>query len=453
MAKKRANGEGNIRKRKDGRWEGRYTAGYDEKTGKRLIKNVLGKTQAEVKEKLAKAVAEAETVDVRRADEYTIGTWLQTWYKLYAKPHLRFSTAEYYRRGIELHITPRIGDIPLKKLTGRDLQGLYKDLREHGRLREAQKGKQPGLSDSTIRGIHTMLHNALDRAVKERLIVRNPADDCVPPKIPKHEMKILPPEQIKSYLTAAEQRCVLPMFYLELISGLRKGELVALQWSDLDIENKTISVSKQAGRNNAGEPDITRPKTENSIRKISIPQDAVDLLVAEHQKHPGSPWMFPSPKTGEMYHPDSVVNIHKKILKDAGLDHLRFHDLRHPYVKHTTKIFSLRLMDFQAQAYPDARRKTRGACQLHRGGQSRSPVRPLCNRKQFSCLLPQSKMSWILYAISMRLSGYTSTRSISSSASSLVSASASKIALDASLRLSCRACSSCFCFACANTAA
>ena len=348
MAKKRANGEGNIRKRKDGRWEGRYTAGYDEKTGKRIIKSVLGKTQAEVKEKLAKAVAEAESVDVRRADEYTLGTWLQTWYELYAKPHLRFSTAEYYRRGIELHIVPRIGAIPLKKLTGRDLQWLYKDLREHGRLREAQKGKQPGLSDSTIRGIHTMLHNALDRAVKERLIVRNPADDCVPPKIPKHEMKILPPEQIKSYLTAAEQRGVLPMFYLELVSGLRKGELVALQWTDLDIENKTISVSKQAGHNSAGEPDITRPKTENSIRKISIPQEAVDLLVAEHQKHSGSPWMFPSPKTGEMYHPDSVVNIHKKILKDAGLEHLRFHDLRHPYVKHTTKIFSLRLMDFQA---------------------------------------------------------------------------------------------------------
>ena len=125
MAKKRANGEGNIRKRKDGRWEGRYTAGYDEKTGKRMIKNVLGKTQAEVKEKLAKAVAEAGSVDVRRADEYTLGTWLQTWYELYAKPHLRFSTAEYYRRGSELHITPRIGDIPLKKLTGRDLQWLY----------------------------------------------------------------------------------------------------------------------------------------------------------------------------------------------------------------------------------------------------------------------------------------------------------------------------------------
>ena len=143
----------------------------------------------------------------------------------------------------------------------------------------------------------------------------------------------------------------------------------------------------------------------------------------------------------------------KALVSRLNRSEVRFHDIRHPYVKHTTKIFSLRLMDFQAQAYPDARRKTRGASQLHRGGQSRSPVRPLCNRKQLSCLLPQSKMSWILYAISMRLSGYTSTRSISSSASSVVSVSASKIALDASLRLSCRACSSCFCFACANTAA
>ena len=132
---------------------------------------------------------------------------------------------------------------------------------------------------------------------------------------------------------------------------------------------------------------------------------------------------------------------------------ITFHGLRHPYVKHTTKIFSLRLMDFQAQAYPDVRRKTRGAYQLHQGEQSQSPVRPLCNRKRFSCLPPQSKMSWILYAISIRLSGYTSTRSISSSASSVVSVSASKIALDASMRLSCRACSSCFCFACAITAA
>ena len=453
MAKKRANGEGNIRKRADGRWEGRYTAGYHPETGKRIIKNVLGKTQAECKAKLSAAMEASRGIDVSRADEYTVATWLRSWYELYAKPNIRISTANRYQLMVEQYTIPRIGSIKLTKLTAHDLQKLYKDLMENGRIDRKSGHGNPGLSSTTVRSLHLMLHSALERAVKERLILRNPTEDCIAPKVQKIEMQILPPEHIKDYLEAADRRGLLPMFYLELVTGLRKGEITALLWSDLDTQNKTISVSKQYIKNPNGELTLSRPKTETSVRKVSIPQEAVDLLIAEHGKHPENPYMFPSPVTGEMYYPDSVVNLHKKILKDAGLPHIRFHDLRHPYVKHTTKIFSLRLMDFQAQAYPDARRKTRGACQLLRVGQSRSPVRPLCNRKRFSCLPPQSKMSWILYAISMRLSGYTSTRSISSSASSVVSVSASKIALDASLRLSCRVCSSCFCFACANTAA
>ena len=453
MAKKRANGEGNIRKRADGRWEGRYTAGYHPETGKRIIKNVLGKTQAECKAKLSAAMEATRGIDVSRADEYTVATWLRSWYEIYAKPNIRISTANRYQLMVEQYTIPRIGNIKLTKLTSRDLQKLYKDLMENGRIDRKSGHGNPGLSSTTVRSLHLMLHSALERAVKERLILRNPTEDCIAPKVQKIEMQILSPEHIKDYLEAADRRGLLPMFYLELVTGLRKGEITALLWSDLDTLNKTISVSKQYVKNPNGELTLSRPKTETSVRKVSIPQEAVDLLIAEHSKHPENPYMFPSPATGEMYYPDSVVNLHKKILKDAGLPHIRFHDLRHPYVKHTTKIFSLRLMDFQAQAYPDARRKTRGACQLLRVGQSRSPVRPLCNRERFSYLPPQAKMSWILYAISIRLSGYTSTRSISSSASSVVSASASKIALDASFRLSCRTCSSCFCFACANTAA
>ena len=198
---------------------------------------------------------------------------------------------------------------------------------------------------------------------------------------------------------------------------------------------------------------VIKPKTKASIRTIILPESVLRVL-RDYQLTVASKWMFPSLyDDNKPRDPHSLGTKLHGILERAGCKQVRYHDLRHPYVKHTTKIFSLRLMDFQAQAYPDARRKTRGACQLLRVGQSRSPVRPLCNRKRFSCLPPQSKMSWILYAISMRLSGYTSTRSISSSASSVVSVSASKIALDASMRLSCRACSSCFCFACANTAA
>ena len=454
MPKKRANGEGSIRKRKDGRWEGRYTAGCNPTTGKPIHKSVLAKTQSEAKEKLKQAIAEAEKLDMSRAKSYTLGAWIKLWYEVYAEPRLREKTKDYYLNYIGNHIVPELGNTPLEKLTTIQIQKFYNDLQKSGRIQRYThiKLKDKGLSTRVVRGIHTLLNNCLEQAVAERLILANPAKGCRLPKLEKREMKILPEDKIGPYLAEAERRGLLAAFYLELTTGLRRGELLALLWTDLDVENMTISVSKQVNRIN-GELVVSQPKTPNSVRKLAIPQRAVELLVEEHAKHPHSPYLFVSPKTGTMFDPDSFRHTHEKILKAIGAEHIRFHDLRHPYVKHTTKIFSLRLMDFQAQAYPDARRKTRGACQLHRGGQSQSPVRPLCNRERFSCLPPQSKISWILYATSIRLSGYTSTRSISSSASSVVSVSASKITLDASLRLSCRACSSCFCFACANTAA
>ena len=155
MAKKRANGEGNIRKRKDGRWEGRYTAGYDSKTGKRLIKNVLGKTQAEVKEKLKKALEETNGLDVSKAaDEYTVTSWLRTWYELYAKPNVRTATANRYELIIETYTIPRIGHIKLKKLTTRHLQKLYKELLESGRIHVGKK-QNKGLSSTTV---HSVAH-------------------------------------------------------------------------------------------------------------------------------------------------------------------------------------------------------------------------------------------------------------------------------------------------------
>ena len=453
MAKKRANGEGSIRKKPSGRWEGRYTQGIDPVTGKAIQKSVSAKTQAECKEKLAKAIRENRGVPLNHTGDYTAAEWCRLWFETYSKPNIRYNTAKGYEGIIEHHIIPAIGAIKLKQLSSIHIQRMYNDLKENGRMQRGSKQNHKALSNTFVRRVHAVLQAALKQAVKERLIPYNPCENCrIPPK-DKKEMTILPPERIGRYLQEAEKYGVLPMFYLELSSGLRRGELLALQWEDLNVKERILTVNKQVTRME-GELDVTEPKTKNSVRKVALSQQAVDLLVQEHEQHPDNPILFPSSRTGGYWSPDAVSRINRKLLKNAGIEeHVRFHDLRHPYVKHTTKIFSLRLMDFQAQAYPDARRKTRGACQLHRGGQSRSPVRPLCNRKRFSCLPPQSKMSWILYAISMRLSGYTSTRSISSSASSVVSVSASKIALDASLRLSCRACSSCFCFACANTAA
>ena len=452
MAKKRANGEGSIRKRKDGRWEGRYTAGHDPEMGKAIYKNVLGRTQAEVKEKLKATIKETQSLDQTKVGKYTVGEWMEVWFEDYAKIKVRPSSHQTYRGYIDNHINPNIGDIPLEKITSLELQKLYKKLLTKGRVdRLEAKGQPKGLSAKTVRNIHQILSSALKLAQEQRILHTNPAEGCALPKVEHREIKTLPVEQFQSFLREARESGVFELYYLELATGLRRGELLGLKWEDIDLERGDLRVRRQISRIN-GEVVEAPLKTKNAYRTLPLAEDTVSVLLEQKKKVGSSPWVFPSPNGGPIS-PDSVLHMLHRVLKRAGLPKVRFHDLRHPYVKHTTKIFSLRLMDFQAQAYPDARRKTRGACQLLRVGQSRSPVRPLYNRKRFSCLPPQSKMSWILYAISMRLSGYTSTRSISISASSVVSASASKIALDASFRLSCRACSSCFCFACANTAA
>ena len=194
-----------IRKRKDGHWEGRYTTRYDSKTGKRII----GRTQAEVKEKLKRALEETDGLDVSRAaDEYTVASWLRTWYELYAKPNVRTATANRYELIIESYTIPRIGNVKLKELTTRHLQKLYKELLEGGRI-HITKNQDKGLSITTVRSVHLMLHCALDRAVKERLIPRNPSEDCIVPKPRKLDIKILPPEHIHAYLEAAQARGLL----------------------------------------------------------------------------------------------------------------------------------------------------------------------------------------------------------------------------------------------------
>ena len=225
---------------------------------------------------------------------------------------------------------PRIGGIRLTKLTGRDIQKMYNDVKAKGRIRKKADG-DTGMSASYVRGLHMMLHNCLDRAVKERLILRNPTEDCIVPKLEKKEMHILHPEDISAYLKEADRRGVLAMFFLELTTGLRKGELVALLWSDLDEKTMTLNVCKQATGVKGGGVKVTRPKTETSIRRISLSQETIDVLKREHAKHTELEIMFPSPKTLGMYYPDSVTAIHNKILKSAGLPHIRLHDLRHTF--------------------------------------------------------------------------------------------------------------------------
>ena len=368
-------------------------------------------------------------------------------------------TYRSYQHTAETHILPYFDENRLKlcDCTVEVLQTYFDEKYRNGR-----KDGKGGLSSKTMRHHKGILGQALAECVKDGLIPSNPCQYVEMPRRERHEAHFYSAEQLQQLITALNGDPIQPLVKIAALYGLRRSELLGLKWDSIDFENGMVLI-----RHTVCKMIVTvekdKTKTQSSRRSFPMTEEAREIFLKakaeeeENQRLFGkayqkNDYVFKWPD-GRTFAPDYVTHHFSKMLERYGMPHIRFHELRHPYVKHTTKIFSLRLMDFQAQAYPDARRKTRGACQLHRGGQSRSPVRPLCNRKRFSCLPPQSKMSWILYAISMRLSGYTSTRSISSSASSVVSVSASKIALDAFLRLSCRACSSCFCFACANTAA
>ena len=386
--------------------------------------------------------------------------FITDWLKM-MKSRVEITTYASYERAIIHKIVPYF----------EPLHYTLQDMEQHPKYIQDfyQHELDRGLTANTVIHYHANIRKCLQYAFQIGMIRSNPADRVERPRKEKFKSEIYSGEELEQLFKViqgdpSEFGVIMAAFY-----GLRRSEIVGLKWDAIDFENKKISIQHTVvtAKVNGTVTEIARDKTktksscrtlplipacEQMLNKMKKEQEQNRKVCGKSYCTDYLDYIYVDPM-GKRIRPDFLSQHFPDFLVAHQMKRIRFHDLRHPYVKHTTKIFSLRLMDFQAQAYPDARRKTRGACQLHRGGQSRSPVRPLCNRKRFSCLPPQSKMSWILYAISMRLSGYTSTRSISSSASSVVSVSASKIALDASMRLSCRACSSCFCFACANTAA
>ena len=386
--------------------------------------------------------------------------FITDWLKM-MKSRVEITTYTSYERAIVHKIVPYF----------EPLHYTLQDMEQHPKYIQDfyQHELDRGLTANTVIHYHANIRKCLQYAFQIGMIRSNPADRVERPRKEKFKSEIYSGEELEQLFKAiqgdpSEFGVIMAAFY-----GLRRSEVVGLKWDAIDFENKKISIQHTVvtAKVNGTLTEIARDKTktksscrtlplipacEQMLNKMKKEQEQNRKVCGKSYCTDYLDYIYVDPM-GKRIRPDFLSQHFPDFLVAHQMKRIRFHDLRHPYVKHTTKIFSLRLMDFQAQAYPDARRKTRGACQLLRVGQSRSPVRPLCNRKRFSCLPPQSKMSWILYAISMRLLGYTSTRSISSSASSVVSVSASKIALDASMRLSCRACSSCFCFACANTAA
>ena len=329
MAKRRKRGDGGIRLRKDGRWEGRCVVGYDDK-GLPITKNVLARTKSECTAKL-KALMDgikAPTPDQPKPG-ILLSDWLDLWYQNYKKPNLRPNTQMSYERRIYQHIIPELGNIQLDKLTTYDIQQFYTKLKQGGRLLRTELYGE-GLSDQTVRGIHTTLHAALDKAVAEKLIFRNPTDGCRLPPAKAREMQVLAPEEIQRLLIQAKEDGCFEMLLLELSTGLRRGEICALQWGDLNFRTGELRVERQVHRIR-GELVVSPPKTKASNRNVILPAPVINVF-KKYKTATTSRWIFPSPaKEDSPRDPATVRKRLQTILERAGCKKIRFHDLRHTF--------------------------------------------------------------------------------------------------------------------------
>ena len=329
MAKKRKSGTGTVRQRGDGRWEGRVVIGYDD-NGLPKTKNVLAKTKRECQEKLRQLTESMVGRNDRKVkSDMLFGDWLCYWYETHSKPTLRASTQNNYENVIHNHVLPEIGKIPLNKLSQNDLQQFYGRLKKNGRKRLTEQ-YGAGLSVRMVRMCHAVCRSALERAVRDDLLRTNPAIGCkLPPKKAK-EMQVLDREELQKFLIQAQADGYYELFLLDLCTGLRRGELIALQWEDLNFETGMLTVNKQAYTVN-GELQIIPPKTKASVRKLVLPP-AVLAVLREYRKKVDSRWMFPSPvKADRPITPGVARRRLQTILERADCKRVRFHDLRHTF--------------------------------------------------------------------------------------------------------------------------
>ena len=258
----------------------------------------------------------------------TLREYIPFWQETYDKHQSRPTTYAAHNYVFKNHILPGLGDIPLSELTSEMVGEFLEERRRFGNHRPGSSG----LGEETMRHIHRLLQQCLDQAMRDGLISDNPARAFHYSKPKKVNADVLTPLEMEDYLDAAEQLGYLPMFMLALTTGIRQGELIALKWSDLDIESRTLTVAE----NRAVE---RRELVEygSQTRSIRLTLEVVDLLIMERSKHPSSLLMFMHPATLKSYSPQMVRRMHNEIIKEAGLDRIRFTDLRH-----TCAVLSLR---------------------------------------------------------------------------------------------------------------
>lgn len=338
---KGASGTGNIRKitrtyngKEYSYWEARFSLGFDPVTGKQKQRSISGKTQAEVRKKLQQTLHEIDEGTYTEPTKMIVADWMKIWQEEYlggVKP----GTAYAYGATIRTHIIPNLGRMELTKLRPHMIQSFYNGLTDPDKT-------TPPLSPKSVKNVHGVLHSALEQAVRNGLISRNPTLPCVLPRIEKKEIKPLDEDQISAFLKGIKGNRLENLFTVVLFTGMREGEALGLTWDCVDLERGTLTVNKQL-QLMKGEKGVYRlVSTKNGkSRTITLAPFVVDILrkqkiaQAEAKLRMGALWQDTdfvfTDEVGAHLKPRGVVKQFKAVMGKLGLPTTRFHDLRHSY--------------------------------------------------------------------------------------------------------------------------
>jgi integrase len=321
---RRGNGEGSISRRKDGRWEAKYTAHTADGPKRRAL---YGKTRKEAADKLAKVLADRASGYSFDTENMTLGQYLDRWLKDSDKGSVRTSTYERHEQIVRLHLKPALGRVKLSKLTPAHVQGLYRDKLDSG------------LSPATVQKIHAVLHKALVQALRWNMIPRNATDAVTAPRPAPEEMHPLSPVEARKFIEAVHGDKLEALYVLAVHTGMRQGELLALKWEDVDLNAGVIHIRHTLTRS-GGRISLGEPKTKGSRRPVHLTGAAVQALRSHLERQ-----LEDIERLGDLYRDHGLVftsqvgtlinpsNLRRRsfepLLQRAGLPRIRFHDLRH----------------------------------------------------------------------------------------------------------------------------
>lgn len=318
---RRGHGEGSIYRRKDGRWAASITLEG------RKRKTYYGKTRREVQEKLNAALHEQQQGTLATGKQQTMAHYLQYWLEEVHKPTIRLSSYDKYRKLLNRHILPGLGHFQVQKLSAQQVQAYY-----------ARKLEE-GLSPSTIHVMHAILHKALENAVRWGLVSRNVCDVVSPPRQTRHEIQPLTIVQAQQLLERAHGHRLEVLLTLAITTGMRRGEIIGLRWSDINFEDQSLYIRRTVDRITRNGYVESEPKTARSRRRIMLPTFVINALQEQRTRQAktrlkaGKAWhendLVFCNTHGGFLHPTHLYIAFQQLLKDAGLPPLRFHDLRH----------------------------------------------------------------------------------------------------------------------------